>query len=225
MSTDLPVPTDPQPPVPKPRTQLKEYQLDVIARLSAMNANTPEQISITTGIPLAKITALYKGSNKTFNTLQSHYKELVMRHHTGAMMDMVEKLPKCSQAIDGALESGDARLAKDTAFEIYDRVLPEMNPRLNRGKPETEINLSFTHNNPQAAVILNETMDSVADMVRGLKDHLALEGEVISHELIGEQALPTPPGQLEVGGGEALPSVEDSDPGDHLDLIDISEGQ
>jgi len=214
------------PPSPK-GTHLKEYQLETVAKLSAMNANSPEQISITTGIPLNRINQLMRGENSKFNILQNKYRELVSKHHTGARFNMMEMIPLCNEAIRSALVSEDTRLAKDTAFEIIDRVIPDLNPRAQRslaGEPG-QFNISITHNNPQAVNILNSTMDSVANMMGELKGQLAMEGEFISHELIGEAALPTPPGQLEVGDGLAYPTLEESSQEEWLDLVPMPERQ
>ncbi len=222
--TDQLVPQSPTEDLPTPSpspVHLKEYQLDLIAKLSAMNASSPEQISITTGIPIKSVNNLFLGNNSKFNKLQNSYREMVSKNLGGAKFNLIKKLEKCDRALDLALESGDARLARDTAFEIMDRVLPELNPRARSQAAESGINISITQNNPQAAILLNNTMDSVANMMKDLKGHLTLEGEVLSHELIGEEALPPPPGQLEVGSGEPRPSLEDSPQEEWLNLIPI----
>ena len=185
---------------------LRPYQLETIAKLACMDANSPEQIAQTVGLPVKRIMGLLSGKNKTFQRLYDHYHQIVMREHTGATMKMVELLPKAHIAVEKALDSEDTKLASDTAFKLYERVLP--NPNAKTATQVGEINVTF--NNPQATTILNETVVGVGSMLSDLKAHMAKEINPITHELHGLAALSRPASQLEVGNGEAMPSIEDA---------------
>ena len=184
---------------------LKPYQLDTIAKLACMDANSPEQIAQTTGIPVNRIMGLLSRKNKTFNKLYDHYHAIVMKNHTGATMRMVEMIPKAHIAVENALDSEDTKLAADTAFKLYERVLPSKNP----AHADVVVN-NVTFNNPQATTILAETVTGVGAMLGQLKAHMEKEINPLTHELHGLAALPRPPSQLEIGSGEAMPEIHDA---------------
>ncbi len=199
---------------------LKKYQLETIAKLLCLNANTVDSVADITGIDVSRISNLLGGRNKTFNVEYERCRKIVMQNHSGAMMDMIELMPKGRDAIERALDSNDTRLAADNAWKLYDAVGVTSSSRQQAAESGNVTNITF--NNQQAATILTESVAGVGNMLNDLRAHLATEVER-SHELIGAEALPVPPGQLEVGDGEALPTVEDADGVFHL--LPMREGE
>lgn len=202
-------------------TRLRDYQLDTIAQLSCFDANSPEQISSTTGVPVKTIINLLRGGqNKSFDALRAGYQQKVMRNFHGATMRMIDRMPMAEEAIERAIQSEDTKVAADNAWKLLDKVLPSTNQKTS---PTSESSVAFIVNNPQIHNELNQTVTSVQDILGTLKNHLSGGGGgVNSHTLLGNEALPTPTSQLEVGDGEALPPLEDVTEG-NLNLIEMKE--
>ena len=197
---------------PERSSRLRSGQLETIAKLLCMNANSPEQVAETVGISVERLKGFMDGRNKTFNTFYEKYRAIVDQHHTGAMMNMIEMMPKAHAAVDRGLDSVDTKLAVDTAFKLYERVIPVK--KEHTAGPDVAVNVTF--GNAQAAGILSESVVNVGVTLVELRSHMEKE-VTLSHELVGEAALPVPPGQLEVSDGEALPLPEDAT--DALQLI------
>ena len=194
-------------------SRLRSHQLETIAKLLCMNANSPEQVAETVGISVERLKGFMDGRNKTFNTFYEKYRAIVDQHHTGAMMNMIEMMPKAHAAVDRGLDSVDTKLAVDTAFKLYERVIPTKSEKVGI---DTGVAVNVTFGNAQAAGILSDSVVNVGVTLVELRSHMEKE-VTLSHELVGEAALPVPPGQLEVSDGEALPVPEDAT--DVLDLI------
>ncbi len=201
--------------------RLRDYQLDTIAQLSCFDANSPEQIASTTGVPAKTIINLLRGGqNRAFDELRSGYQQAVMRNFHGATMRMIDRMPMAEAAIETALQSNDVKVAADNAWKVFDRVLPQTQQKQGG---QSESSVSFIINNPQVHNELNATVTSVHGILDTLKDYLAGDGDrANSHTLLGSKALPIPVSQLEVGDGEALPDPK-STSAENLNLIEMAE--
>lgn len=191
---------------------LKNYQLDAIARLVSLEGSSPEMIAATIGCAVERITFLMSGTsrNKTYQKYLDKYRKIVAEHHAGAVMGLIEMIPKAHEATVNALEAEDKRLAAETAFKVYDAVGVTSKGR-SGGEDPGAVNIGNININPQAATVLTDSVSNVGSMLTELRAHLAAEvGNGRAHELIGEAALPTPPGQLEVLDGEALTPIDEA---------------
>jgi len=198
--------------------RLRDYQLDTIAQLSCFDANSPEQISTTTGVPVKTVINLLKGGqNKSFDTIRAAYQQSVMKNFHGATMRMIDRMPKAEAAIERAIDSDDVKVAADNAWKVIDRVVPLASKR----SDSQEGSVSFIINNPQVHNELNQTVSDVRGLMRGLKGYLSDGASTTNHTVIGSQALPISPAQLEVGDGESLP--DQSETLDNLNLIPLED--
>lgn len=187
---------------------LPDYRIEAITKLIALGTSSPEQIAETCSIDLKRLMALIKRkSNKKFTKRLEYWKGVMAKHHTGAVMDIVEKIPAASSAVDRALDSEDTRLASDTAWKVYEAVgITKKHSGNGDGTPAVQVNLFA---NPQAVSVLTESVSKVGSTLVELRSYMEGEGVIQSHELIGADALPVPPGQQEIREGDALPNEDD----------------
>ena len=120
------------------------------------------------------------------------------KHHRSPLQarGLDPRVPRCLSA---ALTGQDLRLRKETAQWIWDRVVPDLNGKKSDDGHDT---FQLVINQPHVQTRIGETMANVAQMLGGLRDAISRQ-DPNQHVLIGTDALPTPPGQLEVSGGPA----------------------
>jgi len=165
-------------------SRLPSYILDAVA-LMALNAVPVADIVRATGLPERRVKGLLAGKNKTFDKILEGYRKKLLTQSTYHQVRLLDLLDSAYRAIGTALDSEDAKTAKDTAWELMDRVLPRREDRLTEG--QAGVNLTLQANVVQAEVS------------QGLKNVLSEFGTIIdavahqdpnAHVKSGAEALP-----------------------------------
>ena len=199
---------------------LLEHQLDAIAKLAALGGNSPERIAVTLNIPPKRIEKLLRGgANEKFDKLYGGYQKEMMSQFHGAVFNLVERLPRVHEVFDEALSSKNVAEKTSMAKWIYEKVHPVASTKQVENLQDNSTNV-FINQNPEARQQLSDTVQTVGTVLGELKTYISRPPGP-NHELIGVEALPIPPGQLEVTDGEALPEVFESD--ETLKLIELDE--
>ena len=200
---------------PKPqRERAKAYQLEAVAQLSVLGTHA-STIAAVTELTEPYINRLLSGgNNQTFDDIREKYRQQNMKLVTGAHFKLVDMLPEVDTAIQNALGANDLRLAAETAWKIRDKVIPDMVN--NNRDPDS---FQITINQPHVQAKIGETMTDVAEALSLLKSVIQSQ-DPGAHIMVGVEALPIPPSQLEVSEGEA--SLEPTEGPDDL-LLELME--
>ncbi len=186
------------------RERAKEHQLEAIAQLSTLGTPAATISAITTLSEPYINRLLRGGKNKTFDKLLENYKQQNLKTVVGAHFTLVDLLPQSNDAIRDALTGNDSRLRAETAWKVRDKVVPDL-MKAQSGPDSYHITLNQPHIQSQ----IGETMESVASSLGMLRDIIRSQ-DPDAHLKLGAEALPIPPGQMEVVEGEAsLEPTED----------------
>lgn len=192
------------------RKRIPDYQLEAVAIYVTEGASA-QDISDATGISLNSVRYLIAGKNATFNRFLDAYRSKAMKcvmAHRFRLMDMLEA---GYTAIQDALESNDLKLRSDTAWKLFDAVIPT-------SKDKEDPGIQIILNNPQVQTQLSDTINNVSGSLRSLKEMVAGK-DPSRHVLLGDEALPVPEAQLKTKDTEALPAADEAEI--HLDLVEL----
>ena len=200
MPTDIPVPVNPTPTSAKQeRERGKLHQLEAVAQMCTMGTPAGTMAAVT-GLSEGYINRLLSdGRNETFNKLRESYLEKNLKTLVGARFKLADRIDASLEAFDSALSAPDLRLRKEMATWLWEQTVPKLDG--GNGK-ESSDTFQLVINQPHVQTQINETMANVANALVGLRDAVASDPSP-ERVLIGAEALPTPPSQLEVEEGEA----------------------
>lgn len=220
MPDDLPVPVNPTPTPKKERERGKLHQLEAIAQMCTMGT-PPGTMAAVTGLSEGYINRLLTdGRNETFNKLRESYLEKNLKTLVGARFRLADTIDQVHEALQDALNGKDMRLRTETAWKIWDQVVPKLDNGKEHATPDS---IQLIINQPHVQTQINETMANVADCLVGLRE--AVGSQIPDkHILLGAEALPIPESQLEVSKGEA-PLEPTEGPEDFLtELLEREDG-
>lgn len=194
--------------VPEPgqtRIRAKDYQLDTLAQMAVMGVPA-DQMASEVDLPIDYVNRLLEGGrNEKFDRLQADYREKVTTKTVNARFALYDFLDDATQAIGEAIRGGDIRLRAEQSWKLLGELAP--NPRATVGGGGDHLSIVF--NNPSVQAQIGEGITNMTNMFTELRQAVT-EQNGNGHTLLGEQALPVPPSQLEVTDGEALPNPGDS---------------
>lgn len=168
------------------RGPLAAHQLDAVAILS-LNGVAYDDIAGQVGCSTDQVKHLVRDkANHTFNALVAGYREKILTHSVQHRMKMMKLMNASYEAVENAIQQrGDARLAKDTAFQVFKEALPAPETP----KQEMQVNLGF-----QNVHLQQEVTTSTNEMLGKLPEILNRLGEVVGtvdpHTRKGTAALP-----------------------------------
>lgn len=215
----------------EPPTQLEKknghaskYQLACVARMTTEMAPM-EEIVKQVGLTENHIKRLLKGgANKQFDELKEGYEEIATGEVIVHRLRLSGMLEKAYDGVKRGLDAKEPKTSAGTAWELFDRVYPSLSPAAqnsNRSPTEGLTGMTFIFNQPPARAELDQGEAGVIEDIRDLQRELA-GIRLNRHELVGDEALPTPPAQLEILDVEALPNQEDAEQ-DSLGLVEQQE--
>lgn len=127
--------------------RLPKYVLEAIA-LMVVNGASYEDISASTGIPADRLRGLVaQGPETGFGRMVEAHRRKILRATAFHQMRLMDLLDHAYNAVSRALQDvDDPKLAKDTAFELFDRVVPQ--PQ----QADLEVNVGFQNVHLQSSV-------------------------------------------------------------------------
>jgi hypothetical protein len=192
--------------------RLSEHQLDAMAILCVEGVGGDE-IARQVGVPREQVLAIIRGGrNQKFDKLLEGYKKKVLQSVMGHRFRLMDLLDDAYLAIDNAINNGDSKLRAETSWKLFEQVVP-------RPKDEQDHSLKIVINNPTVQAEMGKTINHIHESLDEMVDVLKHSDED-KHVLIGDEALPTPPVQLEISDAEALPSEEEADKNLDLEVLD-----
>jgi hypothetical protein len=188
------------------RERAKDYQLESLAQMAVLGIPA-DRMAVTSGLSVEYVERLLtERRNKTF--LRFHDKFMAERtsQATAGEFRLGSMLNKAYDGIEASLDASDIRVRSENSWRLVERMNPDPN---RKGGSGGDINL--TVNAPHIQTQVSNTMTAVAESLVGLRDALSNQ-DPNAHILLGADALPTPPSQLEVSEGEARIEPERNDP-------------
>jgi len=188
------------------RERAKDYQLESLAKMAVLGI-PPDRMAVTTGLSADYVNRLLQERrNKTFLRFHDKYMAERTQQATEGEFRLGAMLDKAYDGIEASLEASDIRVRSENSWRLVDRMNPDPN---RKGGAGGDINL--TVNAPHIQTQVTNTMTAVAQSLVGLRDALSNQ-DPNAHILLGSDALPIPPSQHEVSGGEAIIDAERNDP-------------
>ena len=184
------------------RGPIPPHILDAVA-LMALNLMLKEDIALAAGLKPDAVGRLLKGDNPKFNKILEGYRQKLLARTAHHQLRLADLMDQSYAAVANALTGNDQRLAKETAFEVMDRALPQRAERL---QPDgTTINLGF-----QTNIVQNEVTESIRSLVGNFGDLVdtIAQQDPERHVKTGLEAVPRAI-EIEVVADEAKPLPDD----------------
>ena len=141
------------------------HVLDSVA-LMVINGASYEDISASTGIKVDTLQGwVTDGKNQHFTKALAVYRDKLLRHTSHHQMKLLDMFDHAYRAVNQALISDDEGLAARTAWEVFDRALPQ--------KPEADLQLNIGVGNVHFDTQVRNTFAAVGEKFGGLMDRLA----------------------------------------------------
>jgi hypothetical protein len=181
----------------KTRERAKDYQLESLAQMAVLGI-PPDTMGVTTGLSTEYVTRLVEERrNETFNRYHDKYLAQRTKNATEGHFRLGDILDKAYNGVEEAVEAKDIRVKAENSWKVIHHVTGDPNR-----KSEGQSGDNITINNPVVQTQVTNTMTAVAEALGGLQAAVAAQ-DPNAHILIGTDALPIPPSQLEVEQGEA----------------------
>ena len=193
--------TDPKPPdAPEPPLEIlvedttptlrqgpiPEHLLHAIALMS-LNLVPTADIATAAGLKVDAVGRLLAGENTKYNELLDGYRKKILNTTSTHQLHLADLIEKAYGAVERALvQNTDLRLAKDTGFEVMDRVLPNRAERL-ADAPSTNISVALQTNILQTEV--NTGIKSIIGQFGELVEAVTSQ-DPERHVKTGAEALP-----------------------------------
>ena len=137
------------------RGPIPKYILDAVA-LMVLNTVPAVTIATSTGLKVEQVKRLLDGTNKKFEAILDGYRQKLLGCTVNHQLRLMELMDQAYAAVGNALQGNDVRIAKETAFEVMDRALPQ------RAERADGINMGI---NIQTNIVQTEVNKSISDMV------------------------------------------------------------
>jgi hypothetical protein len=168
----------------EPGTRLPTHILDALAIMTLRGLRYAD-MATAVGVPQATVEKLVRdGHNKEFQGLLDGYRKRMLASTTTVQQDLMELVPTGVVAVRRALEQDrDLRLAKDTAWELMDRVFP-------RPQDKSDVNVNVGFQSVQTQVEINQAFVEVGTKFGQLLETLSKQ-DPNRHVRTGVDALPS----------------------------------
>ena len=166
---------------------IPNHILDAVAILALSGARV-EEISNQVGLPLKTVSHLVVNKNNhKFNGIMEGYRERMLKVAVQHKLKLGGMMASAYDAVERALvQDRDAKLAKDTAFDLFKEVIPQ--PA--KDKPES-VGTSTSFVNIQLQQEVNTSFGETAGKFGELIETIAKMGTVDVHTKKGIDALPS----------------------------------
>ena len=169
------------------RGPIPNHILDAIAILSLSGARA-EDISVQVGLPVKTVTRLVtEQANHKFNAIVEGYREKLLKHAVQHKIRLGAMMEYSYNAYERALtQDRDLRLAKDTAKDVFEQVVPSQQRR----PEQVDVNVGFQSIHLQQEVnnSFGETAGKFAELLGSVA---TLLGAPDPHTKKGPEALPS----------------------------------
>lgn len=201
---------DEQTSLPTPATgRASDHQLETIARMAARGRPVSE-IAPLVGLSAKRVNELIKGDvNQKFDQLKLEAQLQVSRADAGHHFRLLDMSELAYTAYQDGFTAKDEHLKAKRAEDWMDRCFPQQSVAQTPIDQPPPGGQNFTAISNHFNVVMNH-----------LKT-LAGKADPDAHLLSGADALPRPPGQLEVLNVEPLPGPTETE--DSLDLTEVSD--
>ena len=183
--SDADKPNPPTVPVERePNTRLPTHILDALAIMTLRGLRYAD-MATAVGVPQNTVEALVReGKNAEFQALLEGYRKRMLASTTTVQQDLMELVPTGVVAVRRALEQDrDPKLAKDTAWELMDRVFP-------KPQDKSDVNVNVGFQNVQTQVEINQAFVEVGTKFGELLTTLSKQ-DPDRHVRTGVDALPS----------------------------------